>query len=373
MALLSADFGKEDAPLLKDALFRSYQSPYDSSRGTTINLTIARKFAGLGDSTAVSYVRESYPSLAGDKSRLRNTALSVLVHQHSILSYTMLAELMKQGPTGEKLDYSDLYALKDSLALTRILFPSLQSWVRDTLHAPWIAFITLPLLDSGYLAKESLMPSAKAFIDAGTALLPALKTSDENGDFLLFELLRLIGRFHTPASYSLLKNYLAVGNKSLLQEVVKQLLDGGQAVPGSVLNRLAADPAFRIDLYDNLKKYKKTALFPGEFLRQSRFAESSIYGAANNDDEGTIEKVTLLSKKTAAYNGKMYTWYLYKVNYTNEDGPKNYLGVAGGYNPAAAGLKPQKDMTGLYWKEELDAENSNSLFKDYLKGIDSDK
>jgi hypothetical protein len=30
-------------------------------------------------------------------------------------------------------------------------------------------------------------------------------------------------------------------------------------------------------------------------------------------------------------------------------------------------------MAGIYRKEELDAENSNSLFKDYLKGLDSDE
>jgi hypothetical protein len=155
--------------------------------------------------------------------------------------------------------------------------------------------------------------------------------------------------------------------------VVKQLLEGGQAVPAAVLNRLAADPASRLELYDNLKKYKKTALFPGGYLTQSRFAESSIYGVTDDEEEGTIEKVTLLSKKTAPFDGKPYTWYLYKVSYTTEDGPKSYLGIAGGYDPAAAGLKPKRGMAGIYRKEELDAENSNSLFKDYLKGLDSDE
>ncbi len=372
-ALSSAKFGKEDVQLLKDALFRGYQSPYDSSHETTINYTIARKFAELDDSSAVNYVRESYPSLIKEKRLLKNTALSLLAHQHSAFSYTTLAELMKQGPTGEKLEYPDLYAMKDSLALTRTLFPSLQSWVGDTLHAPEIAFITLDLLDSGYLTKESIMPSAEAFIQAAAALLPALKTQDDYSDYRLSSLLQLIGRFHIPASYALLKNYLTVRNKTLLQEVVKQLLDGGQAVPAAVLNRLAADPVSRLDLYDNLKKYKKTAFFPREYLTQSRFAESSIYGAADDEDEGTIDKVILLSKKTAPYDGKVYTWYLYKVSYTTEDGPKNYLGIAGGYNPVAGGLKPQNDMTGIYWKEGLDAENSNSLFKDYLKGVDRDK
>jgi uncharacterized protein YbaP (TraB family) len=372
-ALLSAKFGKEDAPLLKEALFRPYRSPYDSSRGTTINLSIARKFAEVDDSTAVTYIRESYPSLVKERYLLKNTALSLLAHQHSAFSYTTLAELLKQGPTREKLEYADLNAMRDSLALTCTLFFAFQSWIRDTLQAPGIAFITLNLLDSGYLAKESIMSSAEAFIEAAAALLPALKTRDDYSDYHLFSLVELIGRFHIPASYSLLKDYLAVHNKFLLQKVVKQLLDGDQAIPAAVLNRLAADPVTRLDLYETLKKCKKTALFPREYLVQSRFAESSIFGAADDEDEGTIGKVTVLSKKIAVFDGKTYAWYLYKVSYTTEDGPQNYLGIAGGYNPAAAGLKPQKDMTGIYWKEQLDAGNSNSLFKDYLKGMDSDQ
>jgi len=372
-ALSSAKFGKEDARLLKDALFRLYESPYGSSHGTTINLSLARKFAEVGDSTAVTYVRESYSSLVSEKYLLRNTALSLLAHQHSALSYTTLAELMKQGPTGQKLEYGDLDAMKDSLALTRTLFFALQSWIRDTLQAPGIAYITLSLLDSGYLPRDSIMPAAEAFIEAAAALLPSLKARDEYGDYHLFSLIELIGRFHTPASYSLLKDYLAVRNKFLLQKVVKQLLDGGQVIPATALNRLAADPVTRLDLYDTLTRYNKAELFPKDYLVRSRFAEASVYGAADNEDVGTIETVTLLSKKTAALDGKTYAWYLYKVSYTTEDGPQDYLGIAGGYNPAAAGLKPQKDMTGIYWKEQLDRDNVDLLFKAYLKGIDGDQ
>ena len=373
-ALTSAKFGKEDLPLLKEALFRRYQSPYDTSRSTTINNTIARELAKLNDSTTVTYVRDAYPSLAKEKPTLQTTALSLLAHQHNAFSYSTLAELLKQGPTAEKLEYAGLYAMKDSLALTRTLFPSLQSWIRDTLQTPGVASITLSLLDSGYLAKDSLMSSADAFIEAAAALLPTQKAREDYVNYNLFPLLKLIGRFHTPASYSLLKNYLAVRNKSLLQEVVKQLVDGGQAVPAAILNRLAADPVTRIELYDNLKKYKKTTLFPAEYQTQSRFAEASVYGAGDDEDnEGTIEKVTLLSKKTAPFDGKTYTWYLYKVSYKTDDGPQNYLGIAGGYDLTATALKPQKDMTGIHWKEELDTENMNVLFKDYLKGLDSDK
>lgn len=370
--LLSAPFAKGDEQLLKEALFRLYQSPYDNSRGEIINHTLARTLARLGDSTAVTYVREAYPSLVNEKKVLQSTALSLLAQQHTRYSYTTLAELLKQGPIAERLDYSGLYAMKDSLALTVTLFPALQLWARDSLHAGSIASITLALLDSGYLSKETVLLSSGAFMEAAKQLLPALKASENYQDYNLFSLLRLIGRFQTPASYALLNNYLAVKSKSLLQEVVLQLVKGKQLVPAAVLNRLAADPVFRSGLYANLKDQKKIALFPRLYLTQSSFAESAIYSAADDDDEAEIGKAVFLSKKTASYQGKSYTWYLYKVTSASDDESRYYLGIAGGYEPYTNSLEPKKKLSGIYWKEGIDGDGKNidSLFKEYLKGLE---
>jgi uncharacterized protein YbaP (TraB family) len=366
-ALSSAKFGKEDLPLLREALFRLYQSPYDTSRQTTINDEIADKLPELDDSASVTYVRASYPSLVNEKLILQNTALSVLAHQHTLYSYATLAKLMQQGPTRESLAYGDRNALEDSLALTVSLFPSILSWARDTLHAPAIAAVTLSLLDSGYLSMGSIMPAAGGFIEAAAALLPALKVNDDYDDYHLSSLLKLAGRLHTPAAYSLLRNYLAVKNKYLLRVVVSQLLDGGQPVPAAVIHRLAADPVSRSAFYSDLKEKKKTALFPKAFLTQPLFAESAIYDAAEDSEEGELEKVVFLSKRNASWKGKMYTWYLYKVTFTTDDGTRSYLGIAGGYDPAGAGVQPRKDIAGIYWEEYVNAKNAGSLFKAYLK------
>ncbi len=372
-ALLTASFEKGDGQLLKEALFRLYQSPYDNSHQTIINHTLAQTLARLDDSTAVSYTRESYPSLVNEKRTLQNTALSLLAHQHTLYSYATLAELLKQGPIAERLDYSALYAIKDSLVLTATLFPAFQLWARDSLQAGSVASITLALLDSGYLSKGSVMQSAGAFIEAANQLLPTLKRADDYQDYNLVSLLRLIGRFQTPASYTLLTHYLAVKNKFLLQEVVLQLLKGKQPVPVAALNRLAADPVYRKGLYNNLKVQKKIALFPKAYLTQAWFAESAVYSAADENDEAEIKKALFLSKKTALYHGKSYSWYLYKIITVSDDDPHYYLGIAGGYDPYANSLQPKKNLSGIYWKQDFDQKNGDSLFKDYLKGLDAEE
>ncbi|HEY6902185.1 MAG TPA: hypothetical protein VI233_16125, partial [Puia sp.] len=370
-ALTNANFDKKDLPLLKEALFTRYYEPYDTTYGTLVNSSIARKLAAFRDPSVTTYVRDAYPSLTGERQYLQNTALYTLAEQHNTSSYTTLAELLKRGPIHTKLAYREVYALKDSLALTMLIYPALQSWIKDTLHTASIAAIILPLLDSGLLKKEALTPVADAFLEAATALLPASKKNDDY-ESNTYYLLELIGHLKTPAAYSLLKNYLAIKNKDLLLQVVDQLVQGDQPIPDTILNRLAADPATRSRLYNNLKDQKKTRLFPKQYATQTYFAESAIY-YASDDEEGPIEKLEFLSKKNASAQDTIYTWYLYKVTIKDDDdAPHSYLGIAGGYPPGSTVLEPKKDRTGIYYEEEFDPKNIDKLFKAWLKSQKED-
>jgi hypothetical protein len=124
-------------------------------------------------------------------------------------------------------------------------------------------------------------------------------------------------------------------------------------------------------LYVRLKERKKTALFPAKYLGQVYFAESDVFGAGvdEEEEEGKTEKVEFLSKRNAAFKGKNYTWYLYKVSFTDEDGSQSYLGIAGGYTVAGTDLKPKMDWTGIYWKDQFDADDISSLFNAYLQTL----
>jgi hypothetical protein len=371
-ALRSAPFQKADAPLLRDALFRLYKLPDDTSFRIHVNTAIASALATLHDPASVAFVRDAYPSLANEKQMLRNTALSVLAGQHDSYSYAALAELLKQGPTKERLGYVEVNDLKDSLSLTSGLLPSLRAWMKDTLQAPAIASIVLPLVDSGYVPKDSLRSYGGAFIASAAALLPGLRANEDYADYYLYSLLKLVGRLHTPAAFSLLKDYQGVKNKYLLHQTVKQLLEGGQIVSAAALRRLAADPEYRIALYDDVKQHHKTALFPKDYLTQSSFAMAVIHAAADDEDEGAPAGVTFLSKRTTSYHGRSYTFYLYKVCYSSDDGSSCYLGVAGGFDPTGAGLKPKKDLSYVYRKEPFDEKHVGMLFKNYFKWLDEE-
>ena len=375
LALRKAPFGKEDGRLLRDALFKAYRSPYDTTETRIINDQVATILARLGDSATVTFIRNSYGGLAKENRMFQNIALTLLAQHHTAGSYALLAALLQQGPVAERLPYQAVFALKDSLRLTAALYPSLQSWARDSVQGPAVAYITLSLLDSGYLSQKDLVEASALFVEAAKALLPGLTRTEAFSSSYISSLVQLIGRCHTPSSYALLRSYLVVRNNYLLQEVVLQLLKGGQAVPAAVLNRLAADPLTRTDLYRNLKKYQKAARFPSLYRTQSQFAASAIYLSVDGEDEGGIvEKLTLVSKKTAKYRGRNYTWYLYKVTIKYDEETRSYLGIAGGYDLTGVGLEPvkDKDISGIYWKEEYDGAQVQAFFGRYLKSMEYD-
>jgi len=366
-ALHQAPVRKKDAPLLRDALFKSYKQPYDTVMGVMVNNSIGRRLAELKDSASIDYIRRSYAGLVSEKEPFRLVALAVLMRTHTSYSYGVLAELLKQGPTKERLDFTQMDAMKDSLALSMSVYPYLLTWARDSLHVAAIASLSLRLVDSGYLSREALASSAGNFTSSARDLLPGLKANSSfNQNYYVSSLIDLLGRMHDPEAYGVLKDYQSVNNLYLVSKTITQLLEGQQAVSSAALQRLAADPSYRLSLYEELKKHDKAAMFPKEYLTQSAMALAALYRAAEYDDE-EIEDATFLSKRTAAYKGKSYTFYLYKVCYPDDEGKVCHLGIAGGYDPMETGLEPKTDLSGVYMDEDFEGQKAGELLKAWLK------
>jgi uncharacterized protein YbaP (TraB family) len=365
-ALGSAPFRKADLPLLEEALFKDYLSPYDTIRSQIVNERLAEKVWKLHDTSVVEYIKKQYPSLQNRKAIIRNSALTVLANIHTKESYAVFSILVLQFPPEERMGFQCLSGLQDSLALTAGIYPSLQRLAKDTLYSPAIADLALQLMDSGFVRREIVLSAGDDFISAGRELLPALKASEDYEDGHMLYLIRLIGRLGTPSSFQLLKEYAAVKNKYLLKGSVLQLAKNDQYVRPEVCSRIASDIAIRQDFYEELKKMNKTVLFPAEYLTQARFAESALYGLAA-DDEDETPRITFLKKRTAFFKGNQYLFYLYKVEYNSDEDSTVYLGIAGGYDLAGLKLEPRKEISGLYWGKTFDAENIPALFKAYLK------
>jgi hypothetical protein len=365
-SLLSAPFEKSDLPLLHEALLKQYISPFTREQADAINQRIAVVLNELNDASTISFIKEKYPLLE-DKQKLKNILLGVLARMHTKETYATLAQLLDQyGASAQTMNYSCLSAFKDSLALTAGIINSLQKLAKDSVHTSFVAQVLVALTDSGFIKQEQLAAAQNDYIQTAEKILPSVKGLDDY-NYGIFHIVKLLGRCNTIEANAVLKSYLGVKNKYLKKAVVMELVKNNQSVPSQVLTALAAEKDIRVELYNDLKEQKRTALFPKQYLTQASFAESAIY--QNASDEQEPEKISFLWSITRPYNGKEYVFYLYRVVFDAEDA---YLGIAGGYKPGKKSLEPEKDLTGIYWEKNFAVAKINTFFLDYLISLQSE-
>lgn len=373
-AVWSAPFSVNDISLLHAALFKNYKSLWDSANATLINERIAQSVEKLASPATVAFVKDKYNTFPENRKQFNSITLSLLAGIHTKESYEALAHLLAQPAPKEKMVYSFQGNLKDSLALTLGIYAALLPYAADSALGLSIANVSVTLLDSGLITRQTLAPAEKDFIANAKLQLALMKSQkEEDIDYGVYALIELLGKIKTPEAIAVLKDYLEVSNLYIRKKAVIVLSGIGEAIPAATLTSLAADIEIRTAFYDDLKEINKEKLFPAQYLTQSYFAESAIYSAANDNDEdensGTAS-VQFLSKKTAKYNDKSYTFYLYKVSYKGGTETSSYLGVAGGYETGGKALEAAEELTGLYWKEEFDAKNITAQFEAYLKNLE---
>jgi hypothetical protein len=364
--LITAQFEKEDAPLLQQALFEQYPPLNSDAAADFINLRIAMLLGEMNDAGTVTYISKTYPSLTGEKELLRRTALSALAHQYTKESYTAQAQLIEQyGAPDTYLDHQNVLAWKENLPLTASIFPTLQKLVNNKIHCASIAKLALALRDSGYIKQEQLNAVQTDYINAGRKLWPEVKIGDIDF-YVTNELLQLIGSFNSTEGNAVLKTYLNAKSAFIREDAAVQLVKNKQPVPAAVMLELAANAQTRTAFYYELKALKKTALFPKQYATQHAFGEAAIYELASEDY--TVKKISLLGKRTAGYKGQPYTFYLYRIVLEDDD-EAGYLAVAGGYKGSLS-LEPVEYMNGINWSTPYTATKLNTLFKEFLKSIE---
>jgi hypothetical protein len=363
------EFEQKDVPLLQQVLLKQYLSPYDGDEADDINLRLVMKLGRLKDTGTIAFIKENYPALPKEKEYLKKALLGVLAELQTTASYKALAQLLQQYSAPAKaLDYQILQSLKDSMALTAPIFPTIQTLAKNSANGPMLANLALALLDSGYIKQEQLAVAQDDYISSAQKLLPDVKKGT-NQYFTTADLLKLIGSFNTATGNGVLKSYLTAYDPYIKKDAAIQLIKNKQPVPAPVLLKLAANEEIRSILYLELKDLKQTALFPKQYATQQYFAEAAIHAAAS--DDYTVLKMTFLAKKTATYKGKPYVFYLYRVVLEDDDAA-GYLGIAGGYKPGSDSLTTAENLSNIYWYETYSAGKINSFFKNFLKNSEKE-
>lgn len=361
-------FDKTDLPLLHKSLLHTY---YDSATYYNTNYKLVENILPFADSTTLAFVKKEYPLLDKEQESVKLPLLTLLAKQKTDSSYSLLKSLLAMSLPVKGNNYQLQYALRDSLLLTKTLFPTFLQYVGDSLFSSVVVTTTNELLDSNLLNKTVLLPYEKSVTETAANVLAEVKDGSKES-WELADYARLLGQLNTAKANELLHRMLLQKDAYLKQTVIMALLKNGLSVPVAEVAAVAADKEQRLYFYEALQKEKKENLFPALYATQKSLAESDVYNLFINDDYDK-ESFTLsyIGQRMAAFNGKQSLFYLFKVQLPYDNEKKDYLAVAGPYTPGAKEKLTRGDATGYYTDETFLPQKTDKLLKAYLLSITS--
>ena len=131
----------------------------------------------------------------------------------------------------------------------------------------------------------------------------------------------------------------------------------------AVVDSLAADRYYRIDIYNMLSAKNLIRIYPKKYLTQQYLAESYL---ANADEETAYTYYKPLGSKRALYNGKKQKFYLFELR-TEDDSDMPHLGISGPFSDDEKLVSIDEDVnaTGVY-SNQIDKTNLDTQLKLYL-------
>ena len=346
---------------LRKALQQTYLSPFENKRDAYTNYQVAKKLAGTGDPSVVSFAKASLATHA--EPEVRASALTLLAATTTEESYKALLELFEKGMPYKEVPHDLGYLLMDSIGLTKKYYPQLMKAAADSALCLPLMQLSYSLLNQGKLSPKEILPFQDFFSSYLTKAFAGKE--EEETDYRLWALINLADSLGTPTLLKAMEQMLQHEDLYLKKGAAMVLLEKKKKVPSVTIKEIAAGKALRMSFYEELEALQLVHLFPAEYLTRSAMAEGSIYQLATDEQEP--DTVKLVAEKTGTYNKKKYHFILYKVTFGTEEDAVSYLGVSGGYILNSKDIFPMKDVSGIYWEEEFDASKLDTLLKNYLE------
>jgi len=336
-----APFTKADLPVLHKALLKPYLDfdPVDFC----IHDKVVDQVASLADSTTVQFIADHFVKV--EREELKYPLLNILARIKTKHSYELLSSLLRHHRPGKGFAGGLAYNLSDSLQLTSVIIRELLPLFDDAIFAKALPRPVNSLLDSGLLNMSIVSAYEKKILEMGKRLIAEYEQNEGSVYLNSYEWVNLIRRFNSPSGNSYLKELTKSRLLHLKYAAVEGLIKNRQLVDAAVLESLAADNYYRLNLYNLLAEHKKLSLFPVKYNTQKHLAQSIITQYLTDDDYEP-KQVSFLTTKQAVYKGKPQTFYLFKVEYETEDSIEAYLGVVGPFENKG-GLKPEAEVVNI--------------------------
>jgi uncharacterized protein YbaP (TraB family) len=385
-ALSDVSFQQEDLlPLVEQSLvpFRYAQSEYISvnSRLLILAQDLMASASEKEQEKIFDLVKTSYTKEDTIIQQLRSDLLALLAHAKNKRSYDLVRELMAKKIPDSDDGYRLFPAFYKNLQLSKDLFPEFLRYMDNRKIGLETISLARTLIDSNLISFDVFQSSKKEFIRIASMWHTWIsKESTYYGHSI--DIISLLSLYKDREADALIARFLSSKDLDVQQAALIALVKNDHPADAKVLSSLSRNVAYRVGLYEGLKKIGKEKIFPATSRSQKLFAESYIHESIMYEDEYEAEDIQLkfLKRVEAEYKGSTKRFYLFEVSFKEEydeeeaDAPmkKSYLGVAGPFEKDDTKLSiPEKDnISSVHYDDVYRSILADQLFKKFLKAIE---
>lgn len=318
-----APFSIADIPLLRKALLLHYPlSTYSTQYAQTPTEKISDALLQLGDPSIASFVIKDY-----DKPNGRNW-----------MEQSLLLNLMANDPKEETYRFITAQLLsvpKDTVVAEDVFFTMCNDL--DVLYdffQELLPLIENPKMQNGMLAViNNLLQSDSIHPDAirkhETTLLNILENNmvdfkkEPSNEFhnRHYRAMAIAGKLKSKRATEILLRSTQAYSGSLKKAAALELLKMGINPDAGIWDELAADKAFRYDLYSDLKDINQLPVFPVKYAKQALMAESVLWTHAT--EEATPLEINALTQRKTSIENAPATVYFFVITFRTDSGEKS--------------------------------------------------
>jgi len=361
-AMGEVHFDKRDFPLLLERAMRTYPLGHNNYRA--ISRMIFDEAEKLVDTTHINLIRKHYMQLDSTTYKYSYDLLQLVAVLPDLQAYKTIEQLMgtRMPLSGDPTSF--IYKLRDSLLLTKAIYPFLLSKSDDSLLAFPLYILHKDMLDSGITAFADYLPY-QGKMEKGLALVNSelIRDAESEYSWFAYKVIRVLGKLDAPVWDNWLNLFLQVNQNEIKESAALELLRRKKPVAGDIWKTVAADGKLRLDLYRELKKLKKTNLFPADYRSQKSFAESMLWESFEDEMPTSL---TYVGEQMAPYKGSQKKFYLFKVIFDYDGERSEYLGVSGPFPEDSKTFFVEGHITGTYFDAEYTKGLEKKLVKEYL-------
>ena len=322
--------------------------PDDRSRVRSTRRDLLDKLVDIHDTTTVKFIRDLYPSLPPNR-QIRQAALEVLAQINTrpalrALCRILVAERSKPCLEDTSLFWTVLVCPQNA----GVMFPELLALLSNESLREGVYAVAAAALDGQSVMAEALRPTQgrilRDFEEANrlykmtspdssaytgaveylSAIVTVMKAFVDDPE-LRMALQAAVGHENAQVAFAAYRACRAVGSEDACKAI----------------ERFAADPSTRLDLFELLRAARQIDRFPQEWQTQESFAEADMVRWLMHPNEygQPPQKIKLVKARIVSLQGKKGRLYIYKFTYPSN--PRRWLVGVSGLQPS----DPRKTVT----------------------------